>query len=214
MKELKKGVLIVFEGGECSGKSTLQKNCFDYFSKDYDTVKMREPGTAKVSEGIRNLLLNPDMQMSSMTELLLYEAARAQFVHDILIPALEEKKLILCDRFYYSTIAYQGFGRGIDIKTIESLNNTAAQGIKSDILFIVDVPYEESMKRLENSWRKKDRLEKESRKFHEDVRRGYNYIADNYKESILLDGCRELDTVAEDVIKRTEEYLEHNKLFK
>lgn len=213
MKKLKKGILVVFEGGECSGKGTIQKKCFEYFSSKYETVKMREPGSAPVSEGIRELLLNhPKMNISPMTELMLYEAARAQFVEDNLKPALQECKLVLCDRFYYSTIAYQGFGRAIDLKKIETLNSIAAQGIKPDIVFIFDVPYEEAMRRLKNSWKQKDRIEQEPKDFHEKVREGYLYIAKTCPEAVLIDATLNIKTIAKEIIGKIENYISKNNL--
>lgn len=210
MNKLKKGIFVLFEGGECCGKSTIQKRCFDYFSKDYDAIKMREPGSAPVSEGIRNLLLNrSEMKMSNLTELFLFEAARAQFVEDILKPALEQKKLVLCDRFYYSTIAYQGFGRGIDLKVIESLNNIATQGIKPDLAFIFDIPYEETVRRMKNAWKSPDRIEKLGREFHEKVRQGYQYIAKNYPEAVLVDGFRGIEALTKETISSIENFIKN-----
>jgi len=207
MNKLKKGILVLFEGGECCGKSTIQKRCFDYFSNKYDSAKMREPGTANVSEGIRKLLLDPEMDKSDMTELFLFEAARAQFVEEMLKPALEQGKLVLCDRFYYSTVAYQGFGRGIDLKKIESLNNIATQGIKPDIAFILDVPYEETIRRMKNAFKTPDRIERLGKEFHEKVREGYLYIAKNYPEAILVNAFRDIETIIKEVIGKTEEYI-------
>lgn len=207
MNKLNNGILVLFEGGECCGKSTIQKRCFDYFSNKYNTVKMREPGTANVSEGIRKLLLDPEMKMSDITELMLYESARAQFVEESLNPALEQCKLVLCDRSYYSTVAYQGFGRGIDLKTIESLNNIATQGIKPNIAFIFDIPYEEVIRRMKNAWKSPDRIERLGKEFHEKVREGYLYIAKNYPESILVNAFRDIETIIKEVIGKIEEYV-------
>ena len=209
MNKLKKGILVLFEGGECCGKSTIQKRCFDYFSKKYDSVKMREPGTAKASERVRRILLDKKMKgkISALTEFLLYESSRAQFVSEILKPAIEQKKLVLCDRFYYSTLAYQGFGRGIDLKTVELLNGIASQGIKPDLAFIFDIPYEESQARMAKAGKKKDRIEQEAREFHEKVRKGYQYIAKNYREAVLIDAYHSPEYISRDIILKIEEYI-------
>lgn len=212
MKKLKKGIFILFEGGESCGKTLQRDLCFDYLSSKYDVIKMREPGSAPVSEGIREILLTSKKvkKMSPMTELMLYEAARAEFVSELLKPALEQHRLVLCDRFYYSTIAYQGFGRGIDLKTIELLNNIATQGIKPDIAFILDIPYEESQKRMEKAGKVKDRLEREKREFHERVRRGYLYIAENYPEAYLIDACRDVKIINKEIKSRIDRYFSIN----
>lgn len=209
MNKLKKGILVLFEGGEACGKTLQRDLCLDYFSKKYDTISMREPGSAKASERIREILLDREMKdkLSPLTELLLFESSRAQFVSEILKPALEQKKLVLCDRFYYSTIAYQGFGRGIDLKTIELLNNTAAQGIKPDTAFIFDISYEESQARMAKAKKIKDRMEQEKKPFHDKVRQGYNYIAENYREAVLIDACRLPEEINKEIIARIEEYI-------
>lgn len=207
MEKLKKGIFVLFEGGESCGKTVQQNLCFNHFSSRYKVVKMREPGSAPVSEGIRHLLLNPEMKMSRITELMLFEAARAQFVKDFLKPALEQHKLVLCDRSYYSTIAYQGFGRGIDFGTIELLNNTAMHGIKPDMAFIFDISYEESIRRMKKAGKVKDRIEKEDRDFHERVRQGYLYIAKNYPEAFLIESSLNVGTIYKHIIKKIEQYI-------
>lgn len=208
MNKLKKGIFVLFEGGESCGKTTQKDLCFDYFSKKYDAVKMREPGSAPVSEGIRDLLLNhPEMKISSLTELMLYEAARAQFVEDILKPALEQGKLILCDRFYYSTIAYQGFGRRIGLEKIEVLNEIASQGIKPDLAFIFDISYEESMKRKKKAGLSLDRIERMPREFHEQVRKGYLYISKKYPETYLIEESVDIAAANRMILKKIEEHI-------
>ncbi|MFH0831399.1 MAG: dTMP kinase [archaeon] len=207
MNKLKKGILVLFEGGESCGKSTAQESCFNYLSSKYDTVKMREPGTAPVSEGIRDLLLNhPEMKMSNLTELFLYEAARTQFVEDLLKPALQQHKLVLSDRYYYSTIAYQGFGRGIDLRVIDSLNKIATTGIRPDIAFIFDVPYEIAAERMRNAGKSPDRIERLGKEFHEKVRQGYLYAANN-KEAVKIDGTLSKEAISKQVISMIEDYL-------
>ncbi len=209
MKELNKGILVVFEGGEACGKTLQRDLCFDYFSKEYDVVKMREPGSAKASERIREIVLDAEMKgkISTLTELLLFEAARAQFVEDILKPALKEKKLVLCDRFYYSTIAYQGFGKGVSLDTIEMLNNHSSQGIKPDLAFIFDIPYEESIKRMRDAGKTLDRIERLDKEFHEKVRKGYIYVTKTCSEALPIDGTRNPAEVNKEIITKIENYI-------
>src|SRR3989344_2627723 len=142
MSKMKKGRFIVFEGGEGCGKTT-QLNLVERYliENGYNTERIREPGGTKISESIRNVLLDPEnTDMGDITELFLYLAARSQLVHQIIRPSLEDGKIVLADRFYYSTIVYQGIGRGIGLESLIEANNLAIQGIKPDYTFILDVP--------------------------------------------------------------------------
>jgi dTMP kinase len=132
---------ITFEGSEGCGKSTQSKLLFEYLkSKGLKAIYLREPGGVKLSETIREILLNPKSKISPCAETLLYMAARAQVVEEIIKPAILAGKIIICDRFLDSTIAYQGYGLGIDIKLIKSMGNFATQGIKPDLTFFLDLP--------------------------------------------------------------------------
>lgn len=171
-----KGKLIVLEGPEGGGKTLQQNNIRDYLKdKGYDIFITREPGGADISEQVRNILLDPkNTAMSSRTELFLYEAARAQFTEEILKPQLNQGKIILTDRFYHSTIAYQGFGRGLDLEMVKSLNSYATGGIRPDITFILDVPVEIGLKRARDvTGEKGDRMENEKISFHKKLRKAY-----------------------------------------
>lgn len=210
MNNLKKGVFIVFEGGESCGKSTQHKLCKNYFSKDYNVVTMIEPGSNPVSKSIREELLHKHEDIEPLCEVMLYEAARAQFMEHNLKPAIEQKKLILGDRFYYSTIAYQGFGGNLDVKFIESLNKKVSQNIKADLLFILDISYEEAMNRMKVDGKQLDRMERKGKEFHERVRAGYHYIAKNYKEAIMIDGSRKKEDINKQIVSIIGDYLSSN----
>jgi len=203
------GKLILFEGVDGCGKSTQRDLAFDYFSKKYSErcLKLREPGSASASEDIRKILLHSDYKLAKEAELMLFEAARAQFVGEILKPALNNGKLIFCDRYYYSTIAYQGFGRGIKLEYIDYLNKVASQGIEPDITFIFDIPAEEIFKRMEKQDRIKDRIEREKQEFHEKVKEGYLYVGKNYKNCYIFDGTREIESLNKEVISLIEKKL-------
>ncbi|MCX8093377.1 MAG: dTMP kinase [Candidatus Goldbacteria bacterium] len=169
-----KGKLIVFEGPEGCGKTTKAKMVYNFFKKkNKKVVLLREPGGIKISEQIRKIILNPkNKNMCALTELLLYEAARAQLVCEKIKPLLKKGYIVLMDRFYLATTVYQGYGRGISKKIIDYLNNLVTQNIKPDLTIIYDVSRKEALKRLSER-EKKDRIEQESSSFHNKIRRGY-----------------------------------------
>lgn len=170
-----KSKFITFEGSEGCGKSTQSEMLYRYLrSQGLKAVYLREPGGVKLSEAIRTILLDPKSRISAPAETLLYMAARAQVVEEIIKPALEEGKTVVCDRFLDSTIAYQGFGLGIDIKLIKSLGNFATQGIKPDLTIFLDLPVKRGLKYRHYC---KDRIEQRSMSYHEKVRCGYLTLA-------------------------------------
>lgn len=170
-----KGMFITFEGSEGCGKSTQSKMLFDYLkAKRKKVIYLREPGGVKVSEMIRGILLNPKNKISPAAETLLYMAARAQVVEEIIKPALLAGKIVVCDRFMDSTIAYQGYGLGIDIKLIKLIGNFATAGIGPDLTIFLDLPVVSGLKYRHNC---KDRIEQRSIGYHEKVRKGYLALA-------------------------------------
>ena len=170
-----KSKFITFEGSEGCGKSTQSEMLYCYLkSKRLDVVYLREPGGVKLSEKIREILLDPDSKISPEAETLLYMAARAQVVRDIINPALKAGKIVICDRFLDSTIAYQGFGLGVDIKMIKTIGRFATLGIKPDLTLFLDLPVRKGLKHRDNC---KDRIEQRSFKYHQMVRKGYLELA-------------------------------------
>jgi dTMP kinase len=171
-----KGRFITFEGPEKSGKSTQAKLLSAYLkSMGYKTIFIREPGSTKIGEKIRKLLLDKrHTDMSSMTEMLLYVASRAQLVEERVRPAIKKGYIVLCDRFGDSTLAYQGFGCGLDIAAIKRICSLATGGIKPDMTFLLD-----SRASYENLKYHKtpDRIELRPDAFHSRVRRGYFVLA-------------------------------------
>ncbi|HIB98969.1 TPA: dTMP kinase, partial [Candidatus Poribacteria bacterium] len=144
-----RGVFVTFEGTEGSGKTTqIQRLSADLAIQRYSVIVTREPGGTAISEQIRSLLLDPEnTAMKSTTELLLYAASRTQHVLEKIIPALEEGKVAISDRFADASLAYQGYGRGLDINLIRSLNQVATNGIVPDITFLLDLPVDIGLKR-------------------------------------------------------------------
>ena len=182
-----KGKFIVFEGIDGSGKTTqihqLSKwlTCNDIIPGKNQLVITREPGGTDLGKSIRSLLLDTSRSKSpdSITELLLYAADRSQHVNEIIRPTLNKGDWIISDRFCGSTLAYQGYGRKLNIKLIKDLETIATQGILPDITFLLDIPVEESIKRRIN--RKDDRIEKEGRDFLTDVALGFQVLSKDRK---------------------------------
>lgn len=171
-----RGKFITFEGSEGSGKSTQSELLYRYLkTKGYKAIYLREPGCTRISEKIRDILLDAkNTSMQPVCETLLYMAARAQLVDKVIRPALLQGKLVICDRFLDSTLAYQGYGLGIDIRTIKCIGDFATQGIKPDLTIFLDLPVKDGLKYRHGV---KDRIEKRSLNYHARVRNGYLEMA-------------------------------------
>jgi dTMP kinase len=179
-----KSKFITFEGSEGCGKSTQSKLLYQYLKrKGFSVIYLREPGGTRISEKIRKVLLDPKNHITPICEMLLYMAARAQVVEEVIRPALTDDKIVICDRFLDSTLAYQGFGLGIDIKLIRNLGDFATQGIKPDLTIFLDLPVEQGL-----GYRKKklDRIEKRTLAYHFRVRRGYLKLAASEPKRIKI----------------------------
>ena len=168
---------ITFEGGEGSGKSAQARLLYRrLFKEGVIAVLTREPGGTRLGEAVtRWLKWHHESRISATTELLLFNASRSHLVNEVIKPALARGTVVICDRFGDSTLAYQGYGRGLDIKTIEGVNRLATDGLKPDLTFLLDIPAVEGLRRKAGS--KADRFEKEAAAFHERVRRGYLALA-------------------------------------
>lgn len=171
-----KGIFITFEGSEGCGKSTqVELLCQFLRRKRKNVLHVREPGGIKISEKIRDILLDEkNKEMAKSCEVLLYMAARAQLVEEIILPALKKGKIVICDRFLDSTIAYQGYGCGIDIRFIEEIGRYVTEKITPDITFLLDMDTEKGLSRIKKA---KDRIEQRSVDYHRRVRKGYLAIA-------------------------------------
>lgn len=177
---------ITFEGGDGTGKTTQIRALEDYFRKrNRACLSTREPGGTELGKLIRGVLLEVgDSEIASSTELFLYLADRAQHVKEIILPAIESGKIVLCDRFTDSTVAYQGYGRGLDLKWLCRLNETAGAGLCPDLTFLLDCPAELGLARTAQrradsalSRPQEDRFEREKLEFHKKVRRGFLELA-------------------------------------
>jgi dTMP kinase len=181
----RKGIFITLEGPEGSGKSTQTKLlCAALERAGRRVVRTREPGGTPLAERVRGVLLDPSHEISPMAELLMYEAARAQHVEDVIRPALARGAVVVCDRFTDATLAYQGWGRGLPKERIRVLNEIASGGLSPDLTLLLDVPVEEGLARARalpkgraGAGKKGDRLERETVAFHRRVRAGYLALA-------------------------------------
>lgn len=185
-----KGQLIVFEGMEGGGKTSQMEQTGDWLragglGKPLEVVQTREPGGTELGQKLRSLLLNdPNLQIDYRSELLLYAADRAQHINQFLKPQLEAGKIILCDRFVDSTLAYQGYGRGLDLDLIHQLNTIAVAGLESDLTLWLDVEVETGLARVQKRG-KRDRLEQADITFHQRVRQGYQTLAQKFPNRIV-----------------------------
>ncbi len=193
-----KGMFITFEGIDGSGKTTQLEAATEYLSQTgNEPLVLREPGSTPVSEKIRSILLDNSLTMSPVAELMLYEAARAELVAEVIGPALENNKIVLCDRFYDSTTAYQGYGRGIAIEVIEKMNDLAVGKYHPDLTLIFDVDYDISLTRRKETL---DRLESETKDFFFRVKEGFLKIAQNDPGRItVIDGNRGTEQIFNEV---------------
>jgi dTMP kinase len=190
-------MFVTFEGIEGCGKTTHMGLVAERLaSEGYAVVQTREPGGTRIGEQIRSVLLSPENgNMSPVAELLLYEACRAQLVGELVRPELEEGRLVLCDRYFDATTAYQGYGRGLDLDLIERLNDAAGQGLEPDVTILLDCTVEKGFERIQSRYRDRnrrggrgapDRMEKEGRAFHERIRKGYLALAERHGDRIRV----------------------------
>ncbi len=191
-------LFITFEGIEGSGKTTQIRRLARYLAqKGISCTVTREPGGTRISEKIRKILLHTDhREMAPLTELLLYEAARAQHYDEVIKPILEKGGIVLCDRFSDATVAYQGFGRKLDLKLIDQLNRIATEGRRPDITFLLDCPLGLGLRRAVQRNRrqrktKEERFERERIEFHHRVRKGYRWIARQEPHRVKVIDTRE-----------------------
>lgn len=181
---MKKGMFISVEGSDGSGKSTQIELLKEYLeSKNIKVVITREPGGTPISEKIREIILdNGNREMTAMTEALLYAASRAQHVAQVIKPALAEGKTVICDRFIDSSIAYQGYGRGLGT-CVRRINEYAIEGCMPDVTFLMQIEPDASSGRIAN--KAKDRLEQEAQQFHEAVYNGYLEMLKDQPDRII-----------------------------
>ncbi|MGL5085980.1 MAG: dTMP kinase [Clostridium sp.] len=201
---MRKGKFIVFEGGEGSGKSTILEMIFESLkNNNIECIKTREPGGIKISEEIRSVILNTEnTMMDGKTEALLYAAARRQHLVEKVIKSLNEGKVVLCDRFIFSSLAYQGHARGLGIEEVFEINKFAIGEYMPDLTILFDVRPEIGLDRiLKNSEREINRLDLEKLDFHYKVKEGYELLFKKYNDKIVkVDAEKTIDEVFNDTL--------------
>lgn len=205
---MNKGLFITFEGPDGSGKSTQIKFLHKHLDDlGLETIFTREPGGTAIGEKLRKIILDKNnSEMSDMTEALLYAASRAQHVHELIKPALESGKIVICDRFIDSSIAYQGYGRNLG-ECVRTINELAIEGCMPDVTFLMDLPPEIGKSRLREGH--EDRLELEKIEFHNKVFDGYKEIAKIYPQRFaIIDACRNKSEIKSDIIRIVDDLLE------
>ena len=202
---MKKGLFITFEGADGCGKTT-QLNLLAQLLKEkgQEVIITREPGAKGLGEKVREILLNYDGEVSSNCEAFLFLADRAQHIDLIVKPAIAEGKIVLCDRHTDSTLAYQGYGRGVDLAQLKMLNGLATSGFVPDLTFVFDIDVETSMARVGKN---KDRMESAGVEFHEKVRKGYLEIAKQEPSRVKVINSKDsIENIFEQVKKIMENY--------
>lgn len=206
----KRGFFIVFEGGEGSGKSIQVEILASHLREDGHAVTVtREPGGTRIGEQIRAITHNSEnVDLDAVTEAYLMAASRAQHVRELIEPALEAGKVVVCDRFVDSNIAYQGYGRKLGEDTIHDLNKLAVDGALPDIVIILDVPPSVGLDRRIKSVKVKDRLDLQQKDFYDRVYQGYLALAKKDPERyVIIDSARSIEDVAMHVWKTVQEAL-------
>ncbi len=193
---------ISFEGIDFSGKTTQISRLLASLKKiNFEVHVFREPGGTEISERIRELLLDPALHiMHARTEILLYSAARAQLVHEKLLPFLNEGKYVIADRFYDSTTTYQGYGRNLDIRFVNQLNRFATSGLTPYKTFLIDISPEEAYRRHQKARRRRDRLESEKISFYHAIREGFQKLCSEFPNRfIIINGEKSEEDVADEI---------------
>ena len=203
MKSLQ-GLLITFEGGEGTGKSTQSKLLYDYLkSKTTDVILTREPGGCTESENIRNLLVKGNInKWDPITESLLHNAARREHIKNIIKPALLKNKIVICDRYIDSTMAYQGIGQGVNLNFLNILSKEVTENIVANITFIFDIDPDISLKRAKKRDKNtNNRYENFDISFHRNIRNYFKSLINTNKRYILIDASKSIEEIHLKILK-------------
>ena len=203
-----KGLFIVMEGPDGSGKTTQINLLKEYLEEaGYECLITREPGGTVIGEEVRQLILNPEhKEMSPVTEMLLYAASRAQLVHEVIGPALEEGKIVISDRFVDSSIVYQGIARKLGISTVSAVNAPGIGIYRPDGIFFIDLSEAEGLRRKKEQ-KNLDRMEQEGIGFHHMVSEGYRKVLSGRPEVMKIEGGRSIDTIQKKIRNHVDELL-------
>lgn len=202
-------MLITFEGLDYSGKSTQVQLLADHLTQqDHRVLVLREPGGTDIGEKIRKILLDKNNDgMTEASELFLFSASRSQLIQEVVRPALDGGMVVICDRYYDSTTAYQGYGRGIPLEVINEINKYTTGGLVPDVTFFLDIPIREIEKRMHSAKKNKDRMESSGIEFYERTRNGFLQIAKSESRYCVIDGLQPIDDLHELIWKHITESL-------
>ncbi|HPX19884.1 MAG: dTMP kinase [Acholeplasmataceae bacterium] len=203
------GLFITIEGNDGSGKTTIINGIKKMLNeKGIDYIQTREPGGSEIAEKIRQIILDKNNdKMDARTEALLYAASRRQHIVEVVLPALKAGKLVLCDRFVDSSLAYQGYARGIGIDEVYKMNQFATEGLLPDLTIYLTVTPQVGIKR-KSAQKELDRLERENLGFHEKVYQGYQKVVEMFPDRIVaIDGERDAQAVIADTVVVVEAFL-------
>lgn len=199
-------MFITFEGSDGSGKSTQIRLTAEWFAeRRCDVVLCRDPGSTGLGNAVREILLNrTDLKIESVTEMLLFMAARAQMVQEVIRPALQQRKIVLCDRFILSNYVYQGYAGTVPLESLRNVGKITTDGIEPDLGIVLDIPYEKSMRRLENRTQikneKPDRMESKGERYHKRVRQGFlELAAQDPLRYVVLDASKDVQAVQDSI---------------
>ena len=209
-------MFITFEGIDLSGKSTQIKLLENYFKKrGKKVITVREPGGTLISEKIRDIILDREhLKMNFLTEFLLFSSSRSQLVNEVILPHLKNKYIVLCDRFFDSSTAYQGYGGGIDLKVINMINKIATGGLLPDKTFLINISIDESIKRKKIMGKSSDRIEQKKISYYKKVINGYLKISQkNRKRFKVIDGKKPVEDIHREIIQSLSS-LKKKKQFK
>lgn len=198
-----RGYFITFEGPDGSGKTTISTIVAQKLKEmGYDAIYTREPGGIDIAEQIRNVILDPkNTAMDAKTEALLYAASRRQHLVEKVVPAVEKGQIVICDRFVDSSLAYQGYARHLGIENVYMINQFAIDGYFPDTTIFLNLDYEDGLKRIETRTFK-DRLDLETKTFHQEVSEGYRQVLAKYRHRMhVVDASQDVDKVAADALQ-------------
>lgn len=198
-------MFITFEGIDFCGKSTQVELLHKFFVENgKKVIIIREPGGTKISERIREILLDrKNSEMKMETEFLLFSSSRSQLVRQVIIPSLQQDIIVISDRFHDSSTAYQGYGRGLDVEKIKLINSFAIADVLPDITFLIDISVEESLRRKSlKSQIELDRIEISSDNFYQKVRQGYLKIAESDSRFVVIDGSLKIEEIHNIIVNK------------
>lgn len=211
MHKLKRGILISFEGIDGAGKSTLAKLLSDYLTNDLiDHITTKEPGGSLLGQQLRNMLHKNTVSMCPKAEFLLFAADRAQHMHDVVLPALAQHTLVISDRMADSSLAYQGYGRGVDKEMIQAVNAWTMNRREPDLIFFIHIPIENALNRI--SKRGSTSQFEQHASFLEQVEKGFHALFSNRKNVVYVDGTPNTEIVASTLYNHLKDWICKNQL--